>query len=103
MVTEATRVTPDSSTLIDHVYSNRPENVENVDVPKIGLSDHFPIFFTCKMHVHQPKDNHFTISYRSFKDFDETKFINDLQSVPWNIYIYLIILMMYLKCGQTFS
>ena len=85
LVTEATRVTPDSSTLIDHVYSNRPENVENVDVPKIGLSDHFPIFFTRKMHVHQPKDNHFTISYRSFKDFDETKFINDLQSVPWNI------------------
>ena len=37
------------------------------------------------MHVHQPKDNHFTISYRSFKDFDETEFINDLQSVPWNI------------------
>ena len=37
------------------------------------------------MHVHQPKDNHFTISYRSFKDFDETKFINDLQSMPWNI------------------
>ncbi|MEW8548505.1 MAG: endonuclease/exonuclease/phosphatase family protein, partial [Candidatus Thiodiazotropha sp.] len=85
LVSEATRVTPDSSTLIDHVYSTCPENVNNVDVPKIGLSDHFPIFFTRKMHVHQPKGNHCTISYRSFKDFDETKFINDLQSVPWNI------------------
>ena len=36
------------------------------------------------MHNHIPKGNHYTISYRSFKDFDEAKFINDLQSVPWD-------------------
>ena len=54
--------------------------------PKLGLvnSDHFPIFFTRKMHVHPPKTNHYTISYRSFKNFDESKFIEDLQSVPWD-------------------
>ena len=31
-----------------------------------------------------PKTNHYTISYKSFKNFDETKFIEDLQTVPWD-------------------
>ena len=85
LVSEATRVTSTSKTLIDHIYSNCPENVTSIDVPKIGLSDHFPIFFTRKMHVQPKKGKHYTISYRSFKDFDETKFSNDLTDVPWDI------------------
>ena len=36
------------------------------------------------MQVQSPKTNHFTISYRSFKNLDEAKFIEDLQSVPWD-------------------
>ena len=84
LVSEATRVTHDSRTLIDHIYSNCPENVTSLDVPKIGLSDHYPIFFTRKMHVQPPKMSHYTISYRSFKTFDELKFVEDLQSVPWD-------------------
>ena len=36
------------------------------------------------MHVQPLKRKHFTISYRSFKDFDETKFANDLLSAPWD-------------------
>ena len=85
LVSEATRVTSVSKTLIDHIYSNCPENVTSIDVPKIGLSDHFPIFFTRKMHVQPPKGKHYTISYRSFKNFDEAKFVNDLKNVPWDI------------------
>ena len=68
LVSEATRVTSVSKTLIDLIYSNCPENVTSIDVPKIGLSDHFPIFFTRKMHVQPPKGKHNTISYRSFKN-----------------------------------
>ena len=85
LVSEATRVTPDSSTLIDHVYSNCPENVTSINVPKIGLSDHFPVFFTRKMHVQPAKRAHYTIKYRSFKNFDENNFYADLQAVPWNL------------------
>ena len=85
LVSEATRVTRDSSTLIDHVYSNCPENVTSVNVPKIGLSDHFPVFFTRKMHVQPVKRTHYSITYRSFKNFDENKFRADIQAVPWNL------------------
>ena len=84
LVSEPTRVTSDSSTLIDHIYANCPENVNSLNIPKIGLSDHFPIFFTRKMHVQPPKTEHYTISYRSFKHFNEDKFTEDLQSVPWD-------------------
>ena len=36
------------------------------------------------MHVQPPKTDHYTISYRSFKHFNEDKFTEDLQSVPWD-------------------
>ena len=45
MVSDATRVTPSYRTLIDHIYTNCTENVNLLNVPKIGLSDHFSIFF----------------------------------------------------------
>ena len=45
LVREPTRITSDSRTLIDHIYCSCPENVKSVLVPKLGLSDHFPIFF----------------------------------------------------------
>ena len=85
LVSEATRVTPSSSTLIDHIYSNCPENVTSINVPKIGLSDHFPVFFTRKLHGQPTKRTHYTITYRSFKNFDENKFYADLQAVPWDL------------------
>ena len=43
-LSEATRVTDDARTLIDHIYSKRPENVNSFNILNIGLSDHFPIF-----------------------------------------------------------
>ena len=36
MVSEATRVTPSPRTLIDHIYTNCKENVNSLNVPKIG-------------------------------------------------------------------
>ena len=84
LISEATRVTYETTTLIDHIYSNCPENVNSMDVPKIGLGDHFPIFFTYKMHIQPPKRNHYTVSFRSFKDFNVANFSADLQSVLWD-------------------
>ena len=55
LVSEATRITSRSRTLIDHIYCNYPENVKSVLVPKLGLSDHFPVFVTRKMHNYTPK------------------------------------------------
>ena len=60
------------------------ENFSNVSVPSLGLSDHFPIFFTRKINSHVPKSQHYSISYRSFKNFSEENFINYLRIIPWD-------------------
>lgn len=85
-VNEPTRVVPNSSaTLIDHIYSNFSDNIQFIDIPKIGLSDHYPVFVTRKVNAHIPKVIHNTIRYRSFKNFDEAKFHEELESIPWDV------------------
>ena len=86
IIESPTRVTNHSRTLIDHIYCNTPNNVLCVNVPNLGLSDHFPIFVTRKINsLSSVKNSHFTITYRSFKKFNEEEFCNDLQSIPWDI------------------
>ena len=66
-----TRITDQSATLIDHVYSNTHSNFLMTTVPCIGLSDHFPIFISRKTNGScSLKNTHYTISYRSFKKND---------------------------------
>ena len=70
-----------SETLIDHVYSNNPENVpENA----VCLSDHYPVCFTRKIYSSYPKGPvHKTINYRDTEYFDETLFLQDIENKPW--------------------
>ena len=44
LVSEPTRVKKDSATLIDHIYTNTEENIQNVSVKNTCLSDHYVIF-----------------------------------------------------------
>lgn len=85
MVSQPTRVTPTSSTLIDHIYTNMEENVNHVSVSKISISDHYVIFGNRKLNFSIGKHCHQTISYRSFKHFDEHAFIQDLLLVPLGV------------------
>ena len=72
LVSESTRVTKVSKTLIDHIYTNNEENIQRVSVKKICISDHFAVFCNPKSHTSVGKNTHQVITYRSFKDFDET-------------------------------
>ena len=84
LITKPTRVTDISETLIDHVYSNIPENVSENAVPNFCLSDQFPVCFTRKMNSSCPNGPiHKTINYRDTKKFDETLFLQDLENRPW--------------------
>ena len=85
LVKVPTRETEVSSTLIDHVYSNSPSNISSLIVPKVGISDHYPIFMTRKINASLPKSSHYTIKYRSYKNFNEEVFVNELSSAPWDI------------------
>ena len=48
MITEPTRVTTTSVTLIDHIYTTNPENFIDIKVPYYAISDHYPICCTKK-------------------------------------------------------
>ena len=75
-----TRVTKRSSTIIDHIYVSCTENISDIQVPCLGISDHYPVAFTIGEQVCLVKNTHKLITYRSFKNFDENAFINDLES-----------------------
>ena len=49
LVCDPTRVTENSSTLIDHIYTNFDENITHVHVCKISISDHYAIFGNRKL------------------------------------------------------
>ena len=85
LVNEPTRVTKDSTTLIDHIYTNNEENIQYISVKQICSSDHFAVFCSRKAHSEIDKTKHQTITYRSFKTFDESRFLTDLSLVPWEI------------------
>ena len=78
LVTEPTRVTETTATIIDHIYVSNPENMSNCFVSRLSISDHFPICFSRKVNHKLTKNKHTINSYRSYKHFDETKFLADL-------------------------
>lgn len=51
LVNEPTRVTPVSSTLIDVIFTSRPDNVSCSGVSHVGTSDYSFMFFV-KFHYH---------------------------------------------------
>ena len=83
LISIPTRVTETSSTLIDHIYTNCEENILRVHVGKFSLSDHYAIFGNRKLNSQLRNKKHHTITYRSFRHFDENMFIKDLAEVPW--------------------
>ena len=78
LVLEPTRVTQSTATTIDHVYTTNAENITECFISHFSISDHFPVCFTRKVNCKIPKSSHITTSYRCFKNFDDSLFLNDL-------------------------
>ena len=79
IISQPTRTTPTSSTLLDHIYTNNVQMVSGVAVDDVCISDHCPI--TCTLLSKIPKSKHKghkVIQFRSFKHFDQNAFLYDL-------------------------
>ena len=82
----ATRVTKNSATLIDHVYTTHPNRVGEIIVPTHGMSDHYPVCFVHKYRgIKSGKFSHDEISYRNFKILNHNEFVADLDNAPWSL------------------
>ena len=69
--------------LLDHIYSNCPELIKNAKVDDLGLSDHFPISCNLNLNIASNRKTHKTVTYRSFKKFNATLFLHDLEFAPF--------------------
>ena len=61
LITEPTRVTSITSTLIDHIYASNEDYISAADVKSLGVSDHFAIFCNRKVNFSLKKKSHKSI------------------------------------------
>ena len=84
LITEATRVTPTSATLIDVIYTNCPYKVVCSGVRHISISDHSIVFTYRKLSVNGMSGGHNAITYRNFRKFNRINFRNYIASHCWD-------------------
>ena len=85
LITDSTRCTDSSSTLIDLIFTNCPERVVCSGVSHIGISDHSLIYVYRKLSIDPPSRGHTTVTYRKFKNFNSSNFRYDIACQNWQI------------------
>ena len=83
MIEQPTRITEHSETIIDLVFTNKPELVTNFCVIHIGISDHSLIFLQRKISV--PRSELKLINERNFKHYNVDAFRSDLAACLVNL------------------
>ena len=82
LITSPTRVTRESSTLIDHIYSNVNLSEIHSGIIQSDVSDHFTIFVIFK-NIAKVQPDKKRIQYRCYKGYDVNKFQEDLAVFNW--------------------
>lgn len=81
-ITEPTRVTEKSKSLIDVILASHPERFAVCRNLHLGVSDHDLVFAVRKQKIPRPKARE--IEYRSMKNLIENELLEELRMVPWN-------------------
>ena len=84
LIYESTRITPLTSTLIDLIFTNQPDNVYCSGVSHIAISDHSLVYVFRKMSIPSAAKGINLISYRQFKHFNSANFRADIFAQPWD-------------------
>ena len=82
LINEPTRVTPNSSTLIDLCVTNTATKIVNSGVLHLGISDHSLIYMTYKTKYERSGKR--IIEIRSMKNFRKEQYLWDLEQQNWN-------------------
>ena len=81
LISEATRITDNSQTLLDLVLTNSKLRVLQAEVSNPYVSDHALVYAILR--VFSPKCRSQKICFRSMKNFDVDKFCDDLNYAPF--------------------
>ena len=84
LITEPTRITPLSSTLIDVIFINLPNNTTCSGVSHSGISDHSLIYVYRKISSPSVIKGTSTITYRKSKNFNRNSFCSGILTQPWD-------------------
>ena len=82
IIHDATRVTPSTSTLIDHIATNNNSNISHSGVLKTTFSDHYMDFCARKLRGAFKKEHKYIMS-RKMNKFNQTDFMLDVINIPW--------------------
>jgi len=85
LITDPTRCTESSSTLIDLIFTNLPDRIIYSGVSHIGISDHSLIYAYRKLSIDSTSRGHTTVTYRKFKNFNSSNFRSDITHQNWQI------------------
>ena len=85
LINEPTRITESSSTLIDVILTNTPDKIVCSGVSHIGISDHSLVYVFRKLSTGTFTKGHSSVTYRKFKNFDSTRFRNDIYLQNWDV------------------
>lgn len=80
LINKPTRITNDSSTIIDHFWTNDTDSVQKIDT-FVGVSDHFGIAIS--INQNPSKNEHQIVTYRDTKHFNSELFAKAISLVPW--------------------
>ena len=69
LIDEATRITPTTTSLIDHIVTNMREKISDSGVNHTGISDQSLVFAIRKISIVTKQEN--TLEIRNMKNFDE--------------------------------
>ena len=84
LITEPTRITPTSATLIGVIFTNCPDRVVCSGVRHISISDHSLVFAYRKLSINGTSRGHNVITYRNLRKFNRENFRNDVASQRWD-------------------
>ena len=83
-ITEATRITNISCTLIDHYITSMPEKIYSTGVIHTGISDHSLIYGIRKINpIVSTRNMTRNVEVRNMKRFNHNSFREDLLAQPW--------------------
>ena len=83
-----TRITSSTSSLIDLLYVSEPSYIAESGVFQLSISDHFGIYGVREKQTngsHNKQQDHVLVKFRDFKAFSEEKFLDDINSAPWQL------------------
>ena len=81
LVTTPTRVTPQSSSLIDVILATNTSIVKETRMVEYHISDHYLTYIVLNLKIPKPPPTY--IITRGFRKYDASKFLQDLERLPW--------------------